>query len=120
MKKFVFTIFLLLVIGKVFCLEEKKTNEYVISMEKGTPIYAIDDGDFITSGYDFNLGTYIEVNYKSLGLIVRYCNMSKVKFVQNGKIKKGDKLGESGLSGEIYKPGLTIIITVQEPFYLQK
>lgn len=118
MKKIILFVLCFSFINLLFGLDNKLSNNYFIEMDLDTPVYAIDDGEFLSHGYDNILGNYIEIKYGKLGIIVKYCNLHKFNYFLNGKIPKGSQIGSSGVTGFIETPGLTIIITIQEDFYI--
>lgn len=99
-----------------FSENNKFQNEYFISITEGSPLYSIEDGKLLSYGYDFNYGNYIEINYPTIGIIVKYCNLGQIKYFFDKTIKKGDLIAKSGISGNIEDPGVTIIITLTDLF----
>ena len=71
----------------------------------GTPIYAANDGIIALTMNRFYLGNVVYINH-GRGLYTYYCHMSKFKAKENQKVKKGDLLGYSGVSGRITGPHL--------------
>ena len=105
MKKLLFVILLLM---NFFYLYAQKIT---IPMIEKTSIYAIEDGIVLSYGYDLEEGCYIEINYPSLDLSVKYCNLSKFKYFTDKKIRKGVEIGKTGFTGAITEPLLNLVFT---------
>jgi len=71
----------------------------------GSAIYAANDGIIALTMNRFYLGNVIYINH-GRGAYTYYCHMSKFSVKENQKVKKGDLLGYSGVSGRITGPHL--------------
>jgi len=119
MKKAFIFLFVLFIMENLFSVETSRVSEYIFPMEEGTEIYAVDDGILISRGYDLNDGVFIEIEYPKLGIIVKYCCLSRFKYFFNGKIGKTVKIGETGFSGTIDEPALKLKISINDSFFLK-
>lgn len=73
--------------------------------EVGTPVYAVADGRVITANWGAAYGNHIIVQHGTHRFI--YAHLSKkVTFKALQKIKQGDLLGHSGISGNTNGPHL--------------
>lgn len=76
-----------------------------ISNRVGTPVIAPADGIVTDTGKDYSLGNVIVISH-GFGITTRYCHLNKY-FVKPGqKVKRGDKIGEVGMSGKSTGPHL--------------
>lgn len=118
-KKF---LILLILFSMMYLHSEEKEckNNYFIELPKGTSIYAIDDGKLLSYGYDVYLGNYMVIDYYQIGIVVQYCNLGKIKNYYEKHITKANKIAESGDSGFIEEPGVTLIISLKDFFYDSK
>lgn len=114
MRKGVIVGFLLLLVTSLFSNAPK--NEYHFQMDEGKIIYALQNGQIISYGFDIDRGNYIEIDYPSLSMIVRYCHLESFNYFNNNVINKGDRIGKSGYSGKIDEPELSLIVTIKESF----
>lgn len=111
MKKiFLYLIFFFIIQFSVFAYSNK--SKISIITDEGKKIYAIDDAKLISYGYDIDDGNYIEIDYQNLGIIVKYCNLSKFKYFHNKNIKFADELGETGFTGAIAEPMINLRFSI--------
>jgi murein DD-endopeptidase MepM/ murein hydrolase activator NlpD len=73
----------------------------------GTPIYSLLDGVVVSSGLQELYGNMVIVNH-GLGLYTNYCHMNKCLKKSDTLIKKGEVLGEVGMTGAATGPHLHI------------
>lgn len=74
-----------------------------IKAEKGTDCFATEDSKVTEVGFGTEVGTYVAISYKkgSKTYGVAYCHLSKTSVTKNQQIKAGDKIGETGRSGNV-------------------
>lgn len=65
---------------------------------KGIPIYSITDGTVIRAGVAKGYGNYIVIDHSN-GLKSAYAHMSSMNVKKGNQVKKGNKIGEVGMSG---------------------
>ncbi len=85
-------------------------NGVDLAAPKGTPIYAVADGDILIakgSGYNGGYGLYVVENFAD-GSQSLYGHMSKVTAVQGSTVKQGDLIGYVGSTGHSTGPHLHI------------
>ena len=76
-----------------------------ISNRVGTPVMAPADGIVLDTGNDFAYGRTLTISH-GFGMISRYSHLNKV-LVRNGqRVKRGDKIGEVGMTGKTTGPHL--------------
>lgn len=117
MKKIVIVLFL------VFCnftlmAENIIENKFFVEAPENTVIYSIEDGMVLDLGYDVELGMFVKIDYPSIGITVTYCNLKSAFLKRDEKVYKGNKIGKTGITGNIAKSGITQIIQVNEKRFL--
>jgi murein DD-endopeptidase MepM/ murein hydrolase activator NlpD len=76
-----------------------------ISNRVGTPVLATADGIVLNTENDFAYGKTLTISH-GFGMISRYAHLNKI-LVRNGqKVKRGDKVGEVGMTGKTTGPHL--------------
>lgn len=81
-----------------------------LDMPEGTPVLAINSGEVIYQGSDNINGKYIKIKHDD-GKISSYAHLSKNDVIAVGeKVKKGDKIAESGNTGKSTGPHLHLAI----------
>lgn len=78
---------LLIIFFEVFNLFSEENQKHFFKIPKETSIFAIDDGSLLSFGYDVYYGNYMEVDYYNLGIIVKYCNLGKMRYFFDKKNK---------------------------------
>lgn len=76
-----------------------------IAAPKGAPIKAPAEGIIANIGDYFFNGNSVFIDHGQ-GLISMYCHMSKILVKTGQKIKKGEKIGEVGMTGRVTGPHL--------------
>jgi len=71
----------------------------------GSPVKATADGIVKSIGYHPDFGRYIEIDHKN-GFVTKYAHLSKVLVAQNAQVKKGDRIGLVGTTGNSTGPHL--------------
>ncbi|QPJ64744.1 MAG: M23 family metallopeptidase [Candidatus Nitrohelix vancouverensis] len=75
--------------------------------EVGTPVFSSFDGVVKRTQWNIrNNGYCIEVDHPTKGLMTRYLHMSRVLVKPGQRVKRGDKIGESGNTGRTFAPHL--------------
>ncbi len=69
----------------------------------GTKIVAPLGGEIVEMGHFFFNGNVIFIDH-GLGLVSMYCHMSKFDVKKGDRVKKGQKIGEVGMSGRVTGP----------------
>lgn len=64
---------------------------------KGHPIYAVQPGEVVTSGYHSSYGNYIVIDHGNFSTL--YAHMSKAISKKGDSVSKGTKIGEVGSTG---------------------
>ncbi len=95
-------------------------QSFYLNGNKGQEIYAIEDGKVISSGYDLDKGTYIEIDYPKIKLTIIYCNLSSFTYFSKNIVRKDDVIGKIGMSGNIWDYGCNLIITLYEDFLYKR
>lgn len=83
-------------------------NGIDLAAPKGTPIYAVADGEILIakgSGYNGGYGLYVVENFAD-GSQSLYGHMSKVTIAQGSTVKQGDLIGYVGSTGHSTGPHL--------------
>lgn len=91
--------------GKLYSRDVHLGVDY--GVPTGTPIYSILDGVVVSSGLQELYGNMIIVDH-GLGLYTNYCHMNKRLKKADTLIKKGEALGEVGMTGAATGPHLHI------------
>ena len=91
--------------GKLYSRDVHLGVDY--GVPTGTPIYSILDGVVVSSGLQELYGNMIIVDH-GLGLYTNYCHMNKRLKKADTLIKKGEVLGEVGMTGAATGPHLHI------------
>ncbi len=88
-------------------LKVKKFHAGVdFSAPRGTPIYATGDGVIVEVKTTFGgYGKYVEVDH-GFGYLTRYAHMSAFEVRKGQKVKRGEKIGYVGSSGQSTSPHL--------------
>jgi len=83
----------------------------------GTPVFASSDGIVIEKNFSPHLGLYIKIKHKD-DIYTLYGHLNRI-FVNKGEfVRKGDIIGEVGLTGKTSGPHLHFeILKNDEPFY---
>ncbi len=91
--------------GKLYSKDVHLGVDY--GVPTGTPIYSLLDGEVVSSGLQELYGNMVIVNH-GLGLYTNYCHMNKCLKKADTLIKKGEILGEVGMTGAATGPHLHI------------
>jgi murein DD-endopeptidase MepM/ murein hydrolase activator NlpD len=91
--------------GKLYSKDVHLGVDY--GVPTGTPIYSLLDGVVVSSGLQELYGNMVIVNH-GLGLYTNYCHMNKCLKKSDTLIKKGEVLGEVGMTGAATGPHLHI------------
>jgi murein DD-endopeptidase MepM/ murein hydrolase activator NlpD len=72
-----------------------------IKAEVGTPCFAIEDAKVEAVGFGEDVGSYVTISFEKNGKTygVAYCHLKKQEVKEGTKVKAGDRLGETGISG---------------------
>jgi len=111
-----FLLLLLFNLCLAFAEENNLSQSFYFKGVKGQEIYAIEDGKVIDCGYDAEKGTFIKIDYPKIKLSIVYCNLSSFTYLPKNEVKKEDKIGKIGMSGNIWDYGSNVIITLHEDF----
>ena len=67
----------------------------------GTPCYAVEDAKVRAVGSGTDLGKYVTISFQKDGKTygVAYCHLRKQSVEEGDDVKAGDKLGETGITG---------------------
>lgn len=116
MKKYVLSLFLLFIYVYLFSSSNKNVNEYHFDLEEDNIVYAISDGYLMSYGYDIDKGNYVEIKYFNIGITVMYCHLKSFYYFNNNQIRKGDKIGKTGYTGNVMEPELMLIVSIDDFF----
>lgn len=78
---------------------EKATFSFAIPT--GSPVYALSDGVVMDTNYDMEYGNYIDIDYTTASLKVRYSHLKSFNVMRNFVVHKNDILGTTGRSGNV-------------------
>lgn len=77
-----------------------------IIVPQGTPVYATGDGTVVKVSNSFKgEGKFVALEHEG-GYVTRYLHLSDIKVREGQKLKKGQQLGFSGMSGNAFAPHL--------------
>ena len=119
-RKISILVFFILLLRASFSQVIEKEKCFIFQLDFGTEIFAIDDGRLLESGYNTVDGCFIKIDYYNIGLIVKYCNLSKYNYFFEGEIQKQQRIGVTGETGSVIKPCLTIKIALNERFFMSE
>ena len=92
--------------GRVVANYGKGSDGINISVPEGTPIKAAENGVVIYSGDGLKeFGNTVLVRHDN-GLVTVYGNASKLNVQRGQKVKRGEELGRSGMTGNATTPKL--------------
>lgn len=80
-----------------------KGNDYAAPV--GTPTYAADDGTVTIAGWSDSAGNWVVIDHGN-GLVTKYMHHSRIVVSQGQAVKKGQKIGEVGSTGQSTGPHL--------------
>ena len=80
-----------------------KGNDYAAPV--GTPSYAADDGTVTIAGWSDSAGNWVVIDHGN-GLVTKYMHHSRIVVSQGQTVKKGQKIGEVGSTGQSTGPHL--------------
>ena len=80
-----------------------KGNDYAAPV--GTPTYAADDGTVTIAGWSDSAGNWVVIDHGN-GLVTKYMHHSRIVVSQGQTVKKGQKIGEVGSTGQSTGPHL--------------
>ncbi|UCH09561.1 MAG: M23 family metallopeptidase [Fidelibacterota bacterium] len=76
-----------------------------ISLRSGTPVHATADGKIIAARWDSNLGLYVKIDH-GYGFHTIYGHLRRIVIDEGQRVKRGEKIGESGNTGRSTAPHL--------------
>ena len=76
-----------------------------ISNRLGTPVIAPADGIISDTGNDFAYGRTLTISH-GFGMVSRFAHLNKILVRSGQKVKRGDKIGEVGMTGKTTGPHL--------------
>lgn len=71
----------------------------------GTPVYATASGTVVSVGTNSTAGMFIEINHGE-GYLTKYRHLSQHNIEEGAEVKRGEKIGESGNTGQSQRPHL--------------
>lgn len=75
-------------------------------VERGVPVYAAADGVIGDGTGTFkNLGNLVEIRHEG-GYVTRYAHLDNVYVLRGERVRRGQKIGTVGMTGESYAPHL--------------
>ena len=75
-------------------------------MKPGNPVFATGDGVIEAVAFDFfGYGNCVDIDH-GFGYKTRYAHLNTITVIEGMKVKRGDKIGESGQSGRASGPHL--------------
>lgn len=84
--------------GYVSCQFSSWHHGVDIATDKGTPIYAADDGTVIVSGWHYSYGNYVMIDHGN-GYVTLYAHASALNTEAGAQVTKGTKIAEVGSTG---------------------
>ena len=76
-----------------------------ISAKMGTPVYAAADGIIVKARRAIGYGNLIQIDHQ-MGFVTKYGHLSKIIVREGQTVKRGDKIGEVGMTGVATAPHL--------------
>ena len=77
-----------------------------LAMKPGNPVFATGDGVVESVAFDFfGYGNCVDIDH-GFGYKTRYAHLDRMTVIEGMKVKRGDKIGESGQSGRASGPHL--------------
>ena len=77
-----------------------------LAMKPGNPVFATGDGIVESVAFDFfGYGNCVDIDH-GFGYKTRYAHLNTITVIEGMKVKRGDKIGESGQSGRASGPHL--------------
>lgn len=77
-----------------------------LAMKPGNPVFATGDGVVEAVAFDFfGYGNCVDIDH-GFGYKTRYAHLNTITVIEGMKVKRGDKIGESGQSGRASGPHL--------------
>ena len=77
-----------------------------LAMKPGNPVFATGDGVIEAVAFDFfGYGNCVDIDH-GFGYKTRYAHLNTITVIEGMKVKRGDKIGESGQSGRASGPHL--------------
>ncbi|MBR1927794.1 MAG: M23 family metallopeptidase [Bacteroidales bacterium] len=77
-----------------------------LAMKPGNPVFATGDGVVDAVAFDFfGYGNCVDIDH-GFGYKTRYAHLNTISVIEGMKIRRGDKIGESGQSGRASGPHL--------------
>ena len=80
-------------------------NGLDITLKPGTPVHATAEGKVIAARYDRNLGLYVKIDHGN-GCHSIYGHLRRITVTTGDRVKRGDKIAESGNTGRSTAPHL--------------
>lgn len=84
--------------GYVSCQFSSWHHGVDIATDKGTPIYAADDGTVIISDWHYSYGNYVMIDHGN-GYVTLYAHASALNTEAGAQVTKGTKIAEVGSTG---------------------
>ena len=84
-------------------MEKFKGHDYAAPI--GTPTYAADTGTVTIAGWSDSAGNWVVIDHGN-GLVTKYMHHSRIVVVAGQSVRKGQKIGEVGSTGQSTGPHL--------------
>lgn len=86
----------------------------------GTDCFAIEDATVEEVGFGSDLGKYVSISFKKGNKIfgVAYCHLDKTSVKKGVAVKAGDKLGETGVTGNAEPDNPHLHLEVQDQIWI--
>lgn len=76
-----------------------------LAANTGTPVYAAEAGTVTTAGYSHSAGNWIVIDHGD-GFVTKYMHLSSINISNGDEVRKGQKIGEVGSTGNSTGPHL--------------
>jgi murein DD-endopeptidase MepM/ murein hydrolase activator NlpD len=108
---------------KFGCTRDQGTKFHAgidIKAAVGTPCFATEDAKVEEVGFGTEVGKYVSISFIKSGKThgVSYCHLSKTSVIKGASVKAGDKVGETGVTGNAEPNNPHLHLEVQDQVWV--